>query len=142
MCDSCHQLSKAVNSCWQLIKMKINLESWNLAHPSTLVFTRKFQLNFFHISHHQLSAAVNSCQQLITVNENENQPRGLKFGKDITNRVYMNIPVSFFSYHLSSAVNSFQQLITGGNSWWKWESTRRAEILHIYKLYCAHENSS
>ena len=52
-----YELSSAVNSCRQLIKMKIILECWNLAHPSTLVSTWKFQLIFFHISPHQLSTA-------------------------------------------------------------------------------------
>ena len=42
------------------MKMKINLESQNLAHILNLVLTWKFQLNFFHIRCHQLSTAVNS----------------------------------------------------------------------------------
>ena len=48
----------------------------------------------------------------MTADENENQPRELKFGEDITNRVYMKIPVKFYSYQLLSAVNSWSQLIT------------------------------
>ena len=48
----------------------------------------------------------------MTVDKNKNQPRELKFGKDITNIVYMKIPVNIFYYQLSSAANSCQQLIT------------------------------
>ena len=37
--NSSHQLSTADNSCWQLMKMKIKLESWNSAQVPTLVYT-------------------------------------------------------------------------------------------------------
>ena len=33
------------------------------------------------------------CQQLITVDENENQPREMKFGTQVTFSVYIKIPV-------------------------------------------------
>ena len=105
--SSCHQLSIAVNSWEQLIKMKISLKSWNLAHISTLVCIWKFQLNF---SPYQLSSAVNSCQQLKTIDENENQPRELKFGTDITWRLCIQHPAQHFLYQLSSAINRCQQL--------------------------------
>ena len=78
----------------------------------TLSVYIKIPVKFFS---YQLSSAVNSCQQLMTadkVDEIKNQPRELKFGKDITNRVYMKDPVKFCSYQLSSAVKSCQQLLT------------------------------
>ena len=49
---------------------------------------------------------------MLKADENKTQSRELKFGKDITNRVYMKIPVNFYLYQLSSAVNSWWQLIT------------------------------
>ena len=94
------------------MKIKINLESWNLAKISPIECTWKFQSNFIHISCYQLSTAVNSWWQLITVDENWNQLRELKFGTSIKIRLYIKISVEFFSYQLSSAVNSGQQLIT------------------------------
>ena len=45
-CDSFHQLATAVKSFWQLMKMKINLESWNFAQVSALGGWWKFHLNF------------------------------------------------------------------------------------------------
>ena len=64
----------------------------------------------------QLLTAVKSCQQLSKADRNKNQPRELKFGKDITHKMYMKIPVKFYSYQLSSAVNSCQQLMTAVKS--------------------------
>ena len=74
-CDSCHQLSTADNSCQKLMKIKINLESRNLAKISPIECTWKLQSNFIHISCHQLSTAVKSWWQLIKVDENKNQPK-------------------------------------------------------------------
>ena len=69
ICDSCHKLSKAVKSCWQLMKMKINLESWNLAQVSALGGRwRSHKKNCD--SCHQLSKAVKSCWQLMKMKIN------------------------------------------------------------------------
>ena len=94
------------------MKVKINLESWNLAKISQIEHTWKFQSNFIHISCHQLSTAVKSLWQLIKVDENEKQPRELKFGAGINFSVYIKIPINFSFYQLSK---NCQQLITGGN---------------------------
>ena len=118
-CDSCHQLSTADNSCQKLMKIKINLESWNLAKISPIECTWKFQSNFIHISCHQLSTAVNSWWQLIKVDEIKNQPREPKFGMYITLSVYIKISVNFF---FISAFISCQQLMKAANSWWIWKS--------------------
>ena len=63
--DSCHQLSTTDNSCWQLMKLKIKLESWNLAQISALRGRWKCHLIFFCYSCHQLSTSDNSCWQLM-----------------------------------------------------------------------------
>ena len=64
----------------------------------------KISIEFFFLT------AVISCQQLLKDDENKNQPRELKFGKDITNPVYTKILVNFFfhisCYQLSLDVNS------------------------------------
>ena len=67
---SCQQLLTADDSSWKLIKMKINLESWNLAHISLLGCRWKFHLNFFPASCHQLSTAVESWWKLIIMKIN------------------------------------------------------------------------
>ena len=83
------------------MKMKIKLESWNLAQVSTLGYTYKFQSNFF------ISAvkAVNSWWQLIpdenenqllTTDENKNQARELEFSTSTNFSVNIKIPAIFF----------------------------------------------
>ena len=125
-CISCHQLSIAVNSCWQLIKVKINLESWNLAQVTAWgvdedPIKEKFEWNF-HIppktdtcAQFQLSTLIFvfiSSQQLLTADDS----RHIKNFNGIFIYLLKLIPVAIFIYlgwfSFLSAVNWFWQLET------------------------------
>ena len=94
---SCHQLSTAVNSWWQLIKVdeiRNLLREPKFSMYIILSVYIKISVIFFSFL---LSSPVNSWWKLLTVDEYENQSRKLKFGTYITLSMYMKIPVNFFS---------------------------------------------
>ena len=95
--DNWWQLLINDDICWELMKMKVNLEMKFGTHI-TFRLWMKITFNFFFIT------AVISCQQL------------------------------------STTVNSCQQLSTSVDSWWKWKSTYRAKIWHIYNFEGVNKN--
>ena len=112
---SFQQLLIGDNSWWQMMTMKIILESWHFAHISPLGCGWKFHLIFFRDNCHQLSTVVDSRWQQLTADKNENHPRGLKFGTHITFRVWLKVPFQIFGescHQLSIAVDSWWQLMT------------------------------
>ena len=88
--------SSTVLSCWQLIKMKVNLESWNFAQVSALGCRWKFQSRFFCASCYQSSTLAQTTHLL---------------GTCITLKVCIKHPSQHFLYQLSSAINSCQKLV-------------------------------
>ena len=108
---SCHQLSTAVNSWWQLIKVdeiKNQPREPKFGMYITLSVYIKISVTFFSF---QLSSAVNSWWKLLTVDEYENQSRKLKFGTYITLSMYMKIPVNFLVCYIFAKLSSCQQLV-------------------------------
>ena len=63
LCDSCHQLSKAVNSCWQLIKNENQPRELKFGTPINFRVYMKILVKFFS---YQPSSAVSSFQQLLS----------------------------------------------------------------------------
>ena len=88
------------------MKIKMNLESWKLAHLSPMWWGWKLHLNFFRNSYHQLSTAFNNCQQLIK----------MKFSSTPSKVIYVPIFSSLGWFSFSSAVNSCWQLLTANDS--------------------------
>ena len=114
---SCHQLSTAVNSWWQLLTADENEnQARELKFGTSINFSVyiKIPVEFFS---YQLSLAVNSWWQLITDDENEKHPKELIFGISLHFSLYMKIPVDFFSYQLLSDVDSCKQLVTAESIW-------------------------
>ena len=106
----CQKLLTAKNSCPQLMKMKIYLDSWNLAHMLVIGYRLKFYLFFSN----QLSLNINSCLQLSTADDNEYQPRGLKFGICISLEFIWKSKYVLFitSYTGATVVDSWWQQMT------------------------------
>ena len=87
--STAEQLSAADNSCWLLMKMEINLESWNLANITAVIRCQQLSTPVDSwwkwkstitavISCLQPSTDVNSCQDLFTADKNKNQHGKLK----------------------------------------------------------------
>ena len=108
---SCQQQLTADDSWWQLMKMEINLEGWNLVHISPAWCKWKFHLILF------MKAAI-SCQQLLTVDDSWWQLMKEKINLEGWHLVHIS-PIGcqwifhlFFLWQLSSAVSSCWQLMT------------------------------
>ena len=106
---SCHQLSWAVNSCWQLSPKKIK---WNFHPYPKSYMCAKFQLSrmiFIFISCQQLLSAVGSCSDV--------EIYFWELDSHIGPKVY-----SCAKFQLSRliliAVNCCHQLSTAVDSWW------------------------
>ena len=119
-------VSIAVNSWKQLMKIKINLESWHLVYISPEGCVKTPAQHFLY----QLSSAINSCQQLSKTDENNinlkswNLAHKSLLGKKINLVFYPkgNICAKFHLFRLmlfSSVFDSCWQLLIADDNWYR-----------------------
>ena len=108
--NDCCQLSTTNNNWWQLMKMKINLEIYNLAHISPLGCWRKFSLNLVH-NFYQLLTAVNNLWQRYQLIK-------MKISLECYNLAHIPPLDCKWRFHLIFFHNSCHQLSTSDENWW------------------------